>query len=49
MAKILGVYQKNIHMRKIGARQSLEDFHASREKIVKRILEVNGQLIIWLS
>jgi hypothetical protein len=42
MAEVLGEYNKDIHMRKVGARKAFADFRASRGEMVKRILEVNG-------
>jgi hypothetical protein len=40
MAEILGPYEKNIHMRKPGAKQALETFKAGRQAHVRSILEV---------
>jgi hypothetical protein len=42
MAKKLGNYQKDIHMRKTGARTSFDHFQASRKKLIKCIQEVGN-------
>jgi hypothetical protein len=43
MAAKLSAFQKDIHMRKTGAKKNLEDFITNRALIVKTILKVFSQ------
>jgi hypothetical protein len=41
MAEMLGLYEKNLYMRKPGAKQALENFKVGRQAQVRTILEVD--------
>jgi hypothetical protein len=48
MAAQLGIYQKDVHMFKSGAKQRLEDFKRSRKRYVDSVVDVRFLQVVFI-